>query len=178
MVLSSLIFGERSLSKVAGLFDTADEARSAANTVRSETGMSDGQVMLVQPNDAAFGRKLEPEQRRIPATLIRTHVVFGAIGLGLGALIALTLMLFGVDAVTSNALIALVVFSVMGLMLGLMFGGFLSLRPDHDVVISAVMSATRHGHWAVVAHPLDEAQKDSAVRAMEHTHATKVVKTF
>ena len=82
MVLSSLLFGERSLSKVAGLFDTADEARVAVDSVRSETGMSDGQVLLVQPNDTAFGRKLEPEQRRIPATLIRTHVVFGALGRG------------------------------------------------------------------------------------------------
>lgn len=178
MVLSSLLFGERSLSKVAGLFDTADEARVAVDSVRSETGMSDGQVLLVQPNDTAFGRKLEPEQRRIPATLIRTHVVFGALGLGAGALAALALMIAGVDAITSNALIALVAFSVMGTMLGLMFGGLLSLRPDHDLVISAVLSATRHGHWAVVAHPLDESQKDSAVRAMEHTHATRVVKTF
>ena len=42
---------------------------------------------------------------------------------------------------------------------GLMFGGLVTLRPDHDLYILKVQSALEEGRYAVVVHALSHAQR-------------------
>ncbi|MHB9087304.1 MAG: hypothetical protein ACYC2V_12775, partial [Thiobacillus sp.] len=68
MRIKHLIFGERSLTKVAGLFSGKGEAETAAQQLREAARLDDPQVYVVGPpdgaaaNSAALSRKLEPEQ--------------------------------------------------------------------------------------------------------------------
>ncbi|MFT4172973.1 MAG: hypothetical protein QM639_10475 [Rhodocyclaceae bacterium] len=166
----TMLFGERSLTIVAALFDSLEAARSAAERVRNSSGMQAGQVKLVAPADPSFDAKLEPEQTGIAHTLIRTHVILGTVGLAAGVLIALALQYAGIPLFSQNVARSLFMLGVLGLFFGLMFGGFLSLRPDHDMVIEKVRWGSATGRWAVVTHPVSSAQKKEAEAVLRAEH--------
>jgi len=92
MRIKRLIFGERSLTKMAGLFASKSEAETAAQQLREAAALDDPQVYVVGPPDGAaadspaLSRKLEPEQAGIWRTLIRAHVVAGSAGVVAGIL--------------------------------------------------------------------------------------------
>ena len=65
------MFGEKSLTKVVGLFIDKTQADAAAADVMKTPGMVAGQTCVLGPQDAKmshrelFGRSMEPEQRGI-----------------------------------------------------------------------------------------------------------------
>lgn len=172
MKIKRVIFGERSLTKVAGLFMSRDRAEDAAKQLKQSAALADGQLFLVGPPDGtaldspAFSRKLEPEQAGIWRTLVRAHLVAGSSGVLLGILLYLGFILAGSAAITSTPAMGLVVFVFFGGLFGLMLGGLLTLRPDHYRVTSAVRRAIRKGRWAVVVHPVTQVQIDQAMTAL------------
>ena len=169
MKIKHVIFGERSLTKVAGLFMNRSGAEDAAQQVKRTAGLDDAQVNLVGPPDGdalgspAFSSKLEPEQAGIWHTLVRAHVVAGITGVAAGILLYLGFIAAGNAAVTSTAGMSLTAFAFFGGMFGLLVGGLLTVRPDHVLVITSVRRAVRKGRWAVVIHPVTRSQIDRAV---------------
>ena len=169
MKIKRVIFGERSLTKVAGLFMNRSGAEDAAQQVKRTAGLDDAQVNLVGPPDGdtpgspAFSSKLEPEQAGIWRTLVRAHLVSGAAGVVAGILLYLGFIVAGNAAVVSTAGMSFAVFVFFGGVLGLLVGGLLTARPDHVLVIASVRRAIRKGRWAVVIHPVTQAQIDGAV---------------
>ncbi len=172
MRIKRLIFGERSLTKVAGLFMSRDQADGVAQEVKRTAGLDDPQVYLVgppdgsAPNSPAFSRKLEPEQAGIWRTLIRAHVVAGSAGVVAGLLLYLGFVLADSAAVKSTPGMSLVAMVFFGGLIGLLFGGLLTARPDHARVIATVRRAIRQGRWAVVIHPVTQRQLDESMRAL------------
>jgi hypothetical protein len=169
MTLKRLVFGERSLTKVAGLYASRRQAAAAARHLR-ETGALDApQIMLVGPPDGAsyagpaFSRKLEPEPLGIWRTLIRAHIFGGLAGVALGVVLYLSLVLSDNAAILSSPASSLVAIVFFNALLGLLLGGLLSLRPDHLRVIGAVRRAIQQGRWAIVVHPLNQRQADLAL---------------
>lgn len=169
MKIKRVIFGERSLTKVAGVFMSRDGAEDAAQHLKQAAALADGQLFLVGPSDGgtfsspAFSSKLEPEQAGIWRTLVRAHLVAGTAGVALGVLLYLGFVVAGSAAVTSTPAMGMVVFVFFGGVFGLLVGGLLTLRPDHYRVISAVRRAIGKGRWAVVIHPVTQAQIDQAL---------------
>ena len=60
---------------------------------------------------------------------------------------------------------------LFGTMFGLMVGGLLTIRPDHEAVIAPVREGVKSGRWAVVVHPASRQQFDDALRVLRHTDA-------
>lgn len=172
MKIKRLIFGERSLTKVAGLFSSKSVAESVARQVRETAGLDEPQVYLVGPpdgaafNSPAFSRKLEPESTGIWRTMIRAHVVAGGAGVIAGVLVYLGFVLAGSAAVKSTPGMSLVAMVFFGGLIGLLLGGLLTARPDHARVITTVRRAIRQGRWAVVIHPLTQQQLDVSMREL------------
>jgi hypothetical protein len=168
-----VVFGERSLTKVAGLFMNRSRAEDAAQQVKRTVGLDDAQVSLVGPPDGdalsspAFSSKLEPEQAGIWRTLVRAHVVSGLAGAGAGLLIYLGFIVASSTAVISTPGMSLVAMVFLGGLAGLLVGGLLTLRPDHYQVIATVRRAIRKGHWAVVIHPITQVQIDQAIATLQ-----------
>ena len=150
------LFGERSLTLVAALFHDADAADRAAKRLREDRAMRYAKVQVVSPHDPNLELKLEPEPAGIGRTLLRTHSKLGALGLVLGILTGGALAVAGVPAFASSPVMATIALGLFGLFGGMLVAGLLSIRPDHDVVITAVRDATAGGDWAVVAHPTSE----------------------
>lgn len=171
MSMMKLFFGEHSLSKVAAAFDSASDAMRAAQQVERLPHMQKRQVQVVEPHDANWGRKVEPEGVGIWRTAIRAHVTCGALGFTAGLLFFAGLYFAGVEAVVDTPALSLVAMLLFGTMFGLMAGGLLTIRPDHDAVVRPVREATDQGRWTVVVHPSSRQQFNAAVKALRITGA-------
>lgn len=174
---ASVLFGEKYLSKVGAVFDRGDEAQAAAERVGRESGIQTGQIRVLEPEDPALARKLEPETRGIARTLAKAHITLGTAGLVIGLGIALLLIALGVDAFAGNPWYTVMVFGFFGAIAGLLLGGLVSLRPDHDRLIAWVKSSTQDGHWFVLVHARNHDEERRAKHALQAV-SDKVVETF
>ena len=167
--LKHLIFGERSLTKVAGIYSTAQGADDARVRVLQNGTWADGQVVLLTPADAKMSRraimskKMEPESRGIGRTIVRAHLFTAFVGIAVGIGAWGLLMYMGNRLIGGSPGLSFIAFAFFGTVFGLMLGGLISLRPDHTRLITVVRGALRSGQWAAVVHPFDEKQAEEAV---------------
>lgn len=164
-------FGEKSVTLVAGVFDTASTAERLAAQLRMEPGLH---TVVVYSDDTQIARKLEPEEKGIWRTLIRSHALFMPIGAVIGAAIAYGLIQGNWPGASSSPLLALLFLSLIGAFFGGFLAGLLTLRPDHSIVIRQVRAALRRGRHAVIVHPLNELRARTAVAAIEGAGAAAV----
>ena len=171
MTLSTLFFGEQSLVKLAASYRDATRAARIADALRGLPGMHEDQVQLIHPHDREWGRKVEPENVGIWRTALLAHLACGMLGLGIGAVAFAVFYAFGVRAVTATPALALLAMLFLATMFGLIAGGVLTVRPDHEGILQAVRQAARAGLWTVVVHPLCPAQRHAAEGVLRATGA-------
>jgi hypothetical protein len=181
--IKQLVFGEKSVTKVAGLFASKPEAVAACQDLQKLSGFSAAQIRLLGPTDGvavrtdAFDRAVEPEEGGIWHTIIRAHVTMGLLGAVLGILAYAVLMFMRHPALVSTPGMGLIVLTSFGATFGLITGGALALRPDHGWLISLIRRALNAGQWAVVAHPLNTEQTHRAMDVLG-PGSLKVVRSF
>ncbi|MBJ6979359.1 hypothetical protein [Luteimonas sp. MC1895] len=153
--------GEVSNSKLAAVFDSAAAARDAASALLSEAGLQPQQVKVIAPDEPDANIKLEPEGKGIWRTILVAHVKLGILGAILGAIAFGIMMWAGLPFVTRSPVaagLATVFFATIG---GLLLGGLVSIRPDHDRYVHATHEAMEARRTTVVVHALsrDEQQR-------------------
>lgn len=156
---TNVLSGEQSNTKIVAVFKTKSAAEECAQKVQ-EKGLDPNQFDIVAPNEEDYDRKLEPESQGVKRTAIKAHVTFGIAGLIFGAVLWAILYFLDIAFIKSavaSSLIAFLFFATAG---GLLLGGFITMRVDHQVVIQEVDTAVHEGHWALVMHP----------RTAEQTH--------
>ncbi|MBZ4038874.1 GlsB/YeaQ/YmgE family stress response membrane protein [Novilysobacter selenitireducens] len=163
---TSLLTGELSNSKVAAVFDNASLARQAADAVAESLSLGPAQVQLVTPDEPHPGRKLEPETRGIWRTIVVAHVRLGIAGAVVGLLGFAALYAMGIPFIVSSPIAAALVMLFFGAVAGLMLGGLVSLRPDHDRYVEATRDAMSEGRTTVVVHAFSAAQRDQAAELL------------
>lgn len=160
------LLGERSRTLIAAAFSDRRRAENALTTLKSDPKLY-GEASIVQEGDPQIARQLEPEPRGIWRTAMRAHVVLGLAGLAFGLLVAAALVWSGWPAaVESPGFVALFV-GVMGLFIGGMLGGLVTLRPDHAVIIRAVRDQLKKGYCAVIVRPISERSAKEAYAILE-----------
>ena len=171
------LFGEKSLTKVVGIFDSEAAARAAAVSLAEAARLAPDQVRTLSPHDEhgqrdkLLGRKMEPEGRGIVRTLVRAHLVLGALGAAAGVALYAALRASGQPAILASPRLSLAAIVGLACVFGLLLGGLLSLRPDHVKLITDIRTALTAGSWAVVAHPVDATQTQAAVDHFASTGA-------
>ena len=158
---------EVSNHKVAAAFPDANTARQAAAAVASSLSLANSQVQLIRPGDAHPGRKLEPESSGIWQTIIVAHVKLGIAGVVAGAALFGVLYAMDIPFIVNSALAALLVLMFFGGVAGLMLGGFVSLRPDHDRYVEATRDAMDAGMTTVVVHAFSVEQRAQAAEFLQ-----------
>ena len=166
--------GEVSNSKLAAVFDSGADARAAAAALLSEAGLQPQQVKVVGPDEPDANIKLEPEGRGIWRTIVVAHVKLGIVGAILGAIAFGIMMWAGLQFVTRSpvaAAAATIAFATVG---GLLLGGLVSIRPDHDRYVQATHDAMEARRTTVVVHALskDEQQRASELLAARGAEVT------
>lgn len=177
MAGDSYFTGEVSNSKVAAVFANASAATEVAARLRSTLQLSEAQVQVITPSDPQPGRKLEPESRGIFLTIIRAHVRLAALGAVTGAVAFAVLWARGLPLIVNSAVLAACVMVAFGTVAGLMLGGLLSLRPDHDLYINKVREALADGRSAVVVHAFSREQNAQAAALLSEAHG-EVISTL
>jgi len=158
---------EISNSKVAAICPSAAVARLQAARVRDALHLPEGQVQVLTPGEPRPGRRLEPESHGIFRTLLWSHAKLGALGVAAGVALHAVLWQQGVAMVVQSPWASLFAFVFFGGIAGLMAGGLVTLRPDHDPYVMKVMDALREGDSAVVVHALSAEQKRQAQAILE-----------
>ena len=120
---------------------------------------------------------LEPESRGIWRTIVRSHVRLGALGAVAGAVAFAVLWARGLPWIVNSAVMAACVLVGFGTVAGLLLGGLLTLRPDHDLYIIKVLEALADGRSAVVVHAFSREQNAQAAALLSEAHG-EVVSTF
>lgn len=169
--------GEVSNSKLAAIFPMSASARSAAAALVAQLGFKPAQVKLITPDTADTDIKLEPESGNIWRTIVVAHGKLAALGAVAGVAVFAVLMLMEMPFVTRSPLAAagwLVLYGTIG---GLVLGGLVALRPDHDRYIQAVRSAVAKGGSAVVVHSLSTQQQHDAAEFLAE-HGGEVTRTL
>ena len=159
---TSPITGELSNSKVAAVFADPATARQAAETVTQSLSLTAAQVQVITPGETHPGRKLEPESQGIWRTIIVAHAKLGALGAVAGLVVFAVLYALDLALIVSSPIAAALVALFFGAVAGLLLGGLVSLRPDHDRYIQATREAMEAGHTTVVVHAFSAEQRDQA----------------
>lgn len=177
MKLITSLSGERSASKAALVVADETSARTIAADIQRELGLTDRQVVVMTPHSRRVGRALEPESRGILNTILVAHYKLGIVGLVAGILVFAILYGFGIEAVTRSPGLAIAVVASFGIVFGLMAGGLVALRPDHDPYLQGVITALEEGQCAVVIHSFDDAEHERAVEWLSR-FGQDVIKTL
>ncbi len=163
MAMSDIpVTGEVSNSKLAAVFDGRRAAQDAAAALCRELDVATSQVKLIAPGSADVDIKLEPEGGGIWRTIILAHMWLGIWGAVLGLLAFGLLYWGGVPFIVQSPVAALLVLLFFGATAGLLLGGLVSLRPDHDRYIQATHDAMEEGRTTVVVHALSHEQRTRA----------------
>ncbi len=159
---TSAITGELSDSKVAAVFPDQAAARRAAEAVIESLSLKSAQVQVIAPGEPGAGRKLEPESHGIWRTIMIAHARLGIVGAVLGLVVFAAMYAIGIGFIVSSPVAAALVLLSFGAMAGLMLGGLIALRPDHDRYVQATRDAMEAGNTTVVVHAFSAEQRDEA----------------
>lgn len=159
---------EISSSKVAAICPSAAVARAQAARVREALHLPERQVQVLTPGETRPGRMLEPESHGIFRTMLWSHAKLGVLGVIAGGLLWLLLRSQEVAMVVLSPWASLSVMAFFGGLAGLMLGGLVTLRPDHDPYVMKVLAALEEGDSAVVVHATSAEQKRQARAILEH----------
>lgn len=157
-----MLSGERFTKKLVGVFDYENEAIVIMERLKQQLGLRDEQMQLVHPYEKNYDIKLEPETRGVARTAVRAHTTSGVGGLLVGILIWAVLYAVGGDAVRSAPIGAAVAIIFFATAAGLMLGGLITARPDHEGVILHVREAVEQGKWALIVHSRGASQSNKA----------------
>jgi hypothetical protein len=163
---ASPITGEVSNSKLAAVFAHERDALAAVQALSAALSLGPEQVKLITPAEPHPGRKLEPESRGIWHTIVKAHVRLGIVGAIAGLLAFAGLYLIGVPFIVSSPVAAVLVLLFFGTVAGLMLGGLVSLRPDHDRYVEVTRDAMADGATTVVVHAFSADQCDRAAQLL------------
>ena len=177
MKADGLVFGEKSLSKLAAVFDSRVQAEDVAVRLRQQCRLEPSQLQVISPGDPHPGRKIEPESRGVRQTAIKAHITFALLGIVAGLVIFAVLWGMNIAAVTSSPLAVVGVLVFFGAVFGLFAGGLITLRPDQDHVVQTVRDALAEGRHVVVAHPRDHNQREELSAAL-HLATTNVASSL
>ncbi len=157
------LFGERATTKIAAVFDTKSSALSTADVLKSAIGLQSTQVLLVDPNEKDYAKKLEPEPQGIARTAVRAHAMLGLAGLVAGILVWFALYAADLPAILTSPGLSAMAIIFLGAIAGLLLGGLITSRPDHQLVIQRVKTATEEGRWSLIVHPRNARECDAVM---------------
>ena len=98
--------------------------------------------------------------------MLWSHARLGVFGMLAGLLAYAVLRMQDVPMVVQSPWLSLGALLFFGAIAGLMLGGLVTLRPDHDAYVLKVLGALREGDSAVVVHALSAEQKRQAERIL------------
>lgn len=165
------LFGERATTKIVGVFDEQADAVAMVDTLKEGANLKAEQLHLVTPHEKNYGPKMEPEIHGIARTAVRAHLILGVAGLLAGIVLWVLLYAVGWNLIRSTPGLSIIPFLFFPTVAGLLLGGLITSRPDHNIVILHVRDAVERGKWALVVHPRSSQQCDTSEALLKQSVA-------
>ena len=169
---NDVLQGENFSHTVSAQYDSQSSADQAVQRLIHKAQLAPHQIDVVQPHDPHMGHKVEPDDKGIARTLVKSHAVLGLGGLVLGLVLAAVLVLFGPPVTRSSPLMTFIALGFICPIFGLIIAGAVSLRPDHDLLLEKTRTATDEGRWTVIAHYTDTEQQTRVKETIDHSAQT------
>lgn len=163
--------------QLASVFASKHTATRAIEQVVKTTDVAPQQVMLIEPDDSEFNRKLEGDSKAIGKMMWYSHLLLGVAGLAVGLITAYLLVNIGPALTRQNPVATYIAFISPGIFIGLFVAGLLSLRPDRTQLIEVVRQAVKARKYAVVVN-MREGQSVATVREYFSRHGHQVVESI
>ncbi|HET8807870.1 MAG TPA: hypothetical protein VFM76_05780 [Methylophaga sp.] len=162
------VIDEQYTAKVAAVFNTEAEARAASEELINEGHFSGAAVNIVTPNDDNLSEKIEPESKGIVQTFMKSHGILGVVGLLAGLIAASILVAAGPVFTQDSPMATYFTLGFVGLFIGMMVAGIITLRPDHDPLIIMVINASQNQQWTVVVQTKDQQATNLAKQILQN----------
>ena len=117
---ANVLSGEQSNTKIVAVFKTKSAAEECAQKIQ-EKGLDPNQFDIVAPNEEDYSDKLEPEDQGVKRTAIKSHVLFGVLGLIFGAVLWGVLYYLDIPIIKSEPISSIIAFLFVAASGGLMF---------------------------------------------------------
>ncbi len=164
-------------TKVGGIFNSEYKAKATFDILNNDENFAKQSIRLIPPHDQHYDEKVEPEDKKIAKTMLKSHLVFAVVGLVVGVIIASILFLLEFEFLQQHILETYISISILCTFVGLLIAGAFSLRPDHDDLINNIREATRSGLWAIVVHT-DSHEKMEKAKDLMQPHAVSISTTL
>lgn len=163
--------------KIAAIFEQENAVLDAQHALINSGRFGKHDVAIIKPNDAHARDKIEPETEAIGHTLIFSHCILGAVGLGIGLAVAALLTTTGPLFAQSSPFLTYLALGLMGCFFGLFVAGAVTLRPNHDPLINETLAAVKENKWAIVVQAKDHGDQQRARQLLQPV-AVSVTDTF
>ncbi len=162
------VIDEKHPAKVAAIFNNEAEAKRAEQDLINEGKFASKLINIVKPNDSDISKKIEPDNRGIVGTLLKSHIILGVVGILVGFILAAILVAAGPTFAQSSPIRTYLALGFFGLMIGMMLAGAVSLRPDHDPLITKTIEANEHDEWTVIVQTDDREAVNLAKKILKN----------
>ena len=144
------VIDEQQPAKVAAVFSNEAEARAAREELINDGNFDAEAINIVTPGDDHLSKKIQPESKGIAGTIIKSHGILGVVGLLAGLIAASILIAAGPTFTQSSPLATYFAMGFVGLLIGMMVAGAITLRPDHDPLTNETIKASQQNQWTVI----------------------------
>lgn len=156
-------------TNISGSFAQYTDAIAAAGELRRRAAFSDEEVDLIEPGDPAIDRKFLPDSAGVRRSLVRWHLILGTAGLAIGVLVAIVMIVTGLDPFELSPGYTFLAAVFFGTLAGLLLGGLVSLRPDQGHAAAEIKDRSAAGCWTVVVHCHNREQTALARRLLNES---------
>lgn len=164
-------------TRVAATYDTHDRVLQAKTIIKRKLGIADKKIKVVAPNDGRTERKLEGRSEKVGNNMLNLHFFYGALGFLIGMLLAFILVESGPSWAQQNPMFTYIALVSPGLFIGLFIAGFMSLKPQHDVINQTVMESQSEAKWTLVIDTEDTSfSRDQVIGEIKQTNVVEVQK--
>lgn len=171
------VIDEQYPAKVAVIFNSEAEAHAARDELVSKANFSGAAINIITPNDGNLSEKIEPESEGIARTIIKSHGILGVVGLLAGLIAASILVAAGPIFTQDSPFATYFTLGFVGLLIGMMLAGAITLRPDHDPLINETIQASQNHQWTVIVQTHDR-QATNQVKELLQNKAESIRETI
>ena len=162
------VIDEQQPAKVAAVFNNEAEARAAREELMNDGNFNAKAVNIVTPGDGNLSKKIQPESKGIAGTIIKSHGILGVVGLLAGLIAASILIAAGPTFTQSSPPLTYFALGFVGLLIGMMIAGAITLRPDHDPLTNKTINASQQHQWTVIVQTNDRDSNQLAKQILQN----------
>ncbi|MEX1199466.1 MAG: hypothetical protein WEB02_01635 [Methylophaga sp.] len=162
------VIDEQHPAKVAAIFNNEAEARAAREELINDGKFGAETVNIVTPGDDNLSKKIQPESKGIAGTIIKSHGILGVVGLLAGLIAASILIAAGPTFTQDSPLATYFAMGFVGLLIGMMVAGAITLRPDQDPLTNETIQASQQHQWTVIVQTDDRDTNQLAKQILQN----------